>query len=733
MPASPDYFLDLLASKATTPATRAVLNERLQARPNPTPLYFAPEDYATLRAVCAHLTEKATGDIIASNIDARLAKGETNGWRYDELPDDGTAIKTFLWALRARGFDEAGEDDRLGLLVDARDGSLTTLPDGWPAKRFFSDFLGEVVENYAAQPQTQADLNYAGFADRPGWSKIGLNERHNREPEMRPLLQAGEGEKTNSFSLELEPFPNRETEWQTIAPDSPGAMRRFSEDEEVDAVVVGTGAGGGPLLARLAAKGLKVVALEAGKWHDPRGFATDERAQNFLFWLDERLSAGKNAVPFGANNSGIGVGGSTIHYTAYTPRALPEDFQLRTDFGVGNDWPISYEELVPYYDEVEAFIGVSGPSLYPWGPPRKPYPLPPLPLNAGAQLMKRGCDALGIKTSAAPNAALSAPYFQEGMGWRAACSNRGFCQAGCSTGGKSSVDVTWIPFAVSKGAEIRPESFVRQIETAGGKVVAVVYTDADGNQHRQKTKALFLCAGAIETPRLLLLNGLANGSGQVGRNFMAHPGMQVWAQFEDETRPYKGIPGGLISHDTHRPQNADFVGGYLLQSLGVMPVTYSSQYARSQMTMGRELRDHLAGYNCTAGINILGDCLPYDHNFLELSDELDGRGLPKPRLHFTEGENESKMAAHAEQLMRQIFAEAGAKEMWSYNRHAHVIGTAMMGDDPASSVVDKFGRSHEIANLWVCDNSTFPSALDVNPALTIMALSLRTADEFARG
>ncbi len=735
MSASPDYFLDLLASPATTPTTRAVLTQRLQERPNEDPLYFSPEHYSTLRSVCARLTENATGDIIASGIDARLTKGEGNGWRYDDLPDDGSAIQIFLSALQKRGYDELGDDDQLGLLVDARDGSLTTLPEGWPAKRFFSDFLGEVVETYTAQPQTQVDLGYAGFADRPGWSKIELNQRHNREPEAHSLPgprveTANEG---GAFSLELEPFPNRETDWGTIAPDSLGAMRRFSPDEEVDAVIVGTGAGGGPLLARLASKGLKVVAIEAGKWHDPRGFATDEHAQNFLFWLDERLSAGKNAVAFGANNSGIGVGGSTIHYTAYTPRALPEDFRIRTDYGVGFDWPLGYEDLEPYYDEIEQFIGVSGPSPYPWGPPRKAYPLAPLPLNSGAQLMKRGCDALGIKTSAAPNAALSAPYFQEGIGWRAACSNRGFCQAGCSTGGKSSVDVTWIPFAVSKGAEIRPESFVTRIETSGGKVTSVVYTDAEGSEHRQKTKALFLCAGAVETPRLLLLNNLANGSGQVGRNFMAHPGMQVWAQFEEQTRPYKGIPGGLISHDTHRVKDADFVGGFLLQSLGVMPVTYSSQYARGQMTMGRELRDHLAGYNRTAGINILGDCLPYDHNFLELSDELDARGLPKPRLHFTEGESERKMGAHAEKLMRQIFAEAGAKEMWSYNRHAHVIGTAMMGDDPATSVVDRFGRSHEIPNLWISDNSVFPSALDVNPALTIMALALRAADEFARG
>ncbi len=724
MPASPDYFLDLLASDATTPATRAAYTQRLNAHPKNEPTFFSPERYAMLQIVCARLTESATGDIIASNLDARLAKGETNGWRYDSLPEDGTAINIFLDALQSRGFDALGEDDQNGLLVDARDGSLTTLPEDFDAKHFFSDFLGEVVENYAALPSAQTDMNYAGFADRPGWSKIKLNERHNREPEAA----------TNAFSLELEPLPNRETEWKTIAPASLGAMKRFEPGDEVDAIVIGTGAGGGPLLARLASKGLKVVALEAGKWHDPRNFATDERAQNFLFWLDERLSAGKNPVAFGANNSGIGVGGSTIHYTAYTPRALPEDFQIKRDFGVGFDWPLSYQDLEAYYEEVENFIGVSGPSPYPWGPPRKnPYPLAPLPLNAGAQLMERGCAQLGIQTSAAPNAALSAPYFQNGVGWRAACSNRGFCQAGCSTGGKSSVDVTWIPFAVSKGAEIRPESFVTHIETQNGKVVAVVYKDADGREHRQKTKALFLCAGAIETPRLLLLNNLSNASGQVGRNFMAHPGMQVWAQFEEQTRPFKGIPGGLISHDTHRPKNADFVGGYLLQSLGVMPVTYSSQYARGQQKFGEELRDHLSGYNRTAGINILGDCLPYDHNFLELSDELDARGLPKPRLHFTEGDNEAKMAAHAEKLMRAIFAAAGAKEMWSFNRHAHVIGTAMMGDDAATSVVNRFGKSHEIPNLWLCDNSIFPSALDVNPALTIMALALRAADEFARG
>ncbi|WP_105484083.1 GMC family oxidoreductase [Abditibacterium utsteinense] len=510
-------------------------------------------------------------------------------------------------------------------------------------------------------------------------------------------------------------------------------MKRYDLEEEVDALVIGTGAGGGPLLARLAQNGQKVVALEAGKWHDPRDFATDERAQNFLFWLDERLSAGKNAVAFGANNSGIGVGGSTIHYTAYTPRVLPDDFSIKTDFGVGHDWPITWQEIAEYYDEIEHFIGVSGPNPYPWGPARKrPYPLAPLPINGAGQLMQRGCDALGIRHSPAPNAALSAPHYVLGVGWRAACSNRGFCQAGCSTGGKSSIDVTYIPLAVAHGAEIRPETFVTKIEKSNGKITGVVYVE-NGVEKRQKCKNLFLCAGAIETPRLLLLNELANGSGQVGKNFMAHPGMQVWGTFDEDVRPYKGIPGAVISQDTHRPKDADFVGGYLLQSIGVMPVTYASQYARGQMKFGEEMREHLQKYNHIAGINILGDCLPYEHNFLELSDELDGRGLPKPKLHFTAGESENKMDAHAEKIMRGIFEAAGARQMWSFQRHAHVIGTAMMGTDPQKSVVNPDGRSHEIPNLYICDNSVFPSGLSVNPALTIMALSLRTADKFLRG
>ena len=342
--------------------------------------------------------------------------------------------------------------------------------------------------------------------------------------------------------------------------------------------------------------------------------------------------------------------------------------------------------------------------------------------------MRRGCDALGIRTSPAANAALSGSYYQDGVGWRPACTNRGFCQAGCSTGAKASMDVTFIPMAIGSGAEVRPGCYVTGFERdARGAITAVVYVE-NGVEKRQRCRHAFLCAGAVETPRILLMHDLATASGQVGRNFMAHTGIQLWGRFDEEVRPFKGIPGALISEDTHRPAHADFAGGYLLQSIGVMPVTYAGQVARGRGLWGEDLRTHMRGYNHIAGINILGECLPYADNMLTLSDELDGRGLPKPLIAFTNGDNEVRMTAHAEAIMRDIWGAAGAQDVWAFPRNAHTIGTCRMGTSASDSVVDADCRAWDVPNLTICDNSVFPSALAVNPALTIMAVSLRTAD-----
>lgn len=511
-------------------------------------------------------------------------------------------------------------------------------------------------------------------------------------------------------------------------------MRRHAVTDQVDAVVIGTGAGGAPIIARLAEAGCSVVALEAGRWWSPADdFATDETEQSKLFWTDERLSAGVDPIPFGANNSGTGVGGATLHWTAYCPRAQPDDLRLHSDTGKGRDWPFAYEELVPYYDEVERFIGVSGPVSYPWGPARaRAYPLPPLPLNAAAHAMERGCAAHGIATAPAPNAALSRTYYREEYGFRPACTNRGHCQAGCSNGAKASMDVTYIPAGVKAGAEIRDQSYVTGFERDhAGRITAVIYRDErSGEERRQRCSHVFLCAGGVESPRMLLLHDLGLGSGQVGRNFMAHTGLQIWGMFDEPTRPTRGIPGALISEDTHRPPDADFAGGYLLQSIGVMPVTYAGQLARRSGLWGQALVDHMRRFDHVAGINMLGDCLPDSDNRLTLSDERDARGFAKPVVTFANGPNERAMTAHADRTMRAIWEAAGARDLWAFPRNAHTLGGCRMGTDGDDAVVDADCRHFGIANLSVCDNSVFPTALSVNPALTQMALSLRVADRF---
>ena len=407
------------------------------------------------------------------------------------------------------------------------------------------------------------------------------------------------------------------------------------------------------------------------------------------------------------------------------------------------DFPLDYADLKPFYEELERFMGVSGPSPYPWDPERR-YPLGPIALNAPAEAMQKGFAALGIKTSPAPIAAVSARYTQPGYAERQPCVGCGYCHQGCVfNGAKGSMDVTWLPRALAAGAEIRANSFVHGVETdASGKIVAVVYRQKDqdgrlgGQDVRQRCKAVFLCAGAVETPRLLLHTGLANGSGQVGRNFMAHVATQVWGTFEPEMRMNKGFPASLITEEMMRPKDADFVGGYLVQPLGVVPVTFAKQVARGRGLWGKALVEYLDGYNHIGGIGINGDCLPYDRNFLELSDEVDPRdgiGMKKPLIHFSYGENEMRMSEHGAKLMTAAWEAAGATDVWTFERSAHTIGTCRMGDDPGSSVVDAWGRSHEVKNLWISDNSTFPAALAANPAMTIMALALRSARRFLKG
>ncbi|RFA20081.1 ribonuclease BN [Subtercola boreus] len=508
-------------------------------------------------------------------------------------------------------------------------------------------------------------------------------------------------------------------------------MRTYANDEIVDVVVVGTGAGGAPLLARLAERGLKVIALEAGPNLDPDDFTNDEVEAPRINWMSERLSGGEAPTAFGPNNSGWGVGGGTLHWGAFTPRPDIRDLRLQSETGVGADWPIDHAELIRYIVDVERTIGVSGPSSYPWDTERE-YLEPPVDRNAPADLMALGCSRLGIRATDAPAAILSRSRDQAHHGRRLASQNLGSIHQGERYGTKATTALTYLPAAVAAGAEIRADAMVHGIERDElGRVTGVVYRQ-NGIEKRQRCATLVLAGGGIETPRLLLNTGIGNSSGLVGRNFLAHGAVQVWGRFDEQIRGYRGYPSALISEDFVRPEGVTFAGGYLLQSLGVMPLTYATTLVRGGGLWGSELLDALDSYRHMAGIGINGECLPAEGNRLVLSDETDEWGVPRAVVTFTPGPNEQAIDEHATATMTRILEAAGARDTQVFARTAHTLGTCRMSDDPAAGVVDGDGRSHDVPNLWICDNSTFPSALTANPGLAQMALSLRTADRMLR-
>lgn len=501
-----------------------------------------------------------------------------------------------------------------------------------------------------------------------------------------------------------------------------------SDRASVDAVIVGSGAGGAPLAAVLARAGLSVVILEAGHVFSPAEHAPDE-AKTDLYWMEERLSGGQTPTAFGANNSGMGVGGSTLHWGAFCPRPDPRDFRLKSETGQGHDWPLSYSDVLPYLERVEHFIGVAGPAHYPWAPHRR-YAFAPTARNAPAQAMERGCAALGIQVADAPAALLTRDKVQPDYGQRAACAQCGACHQGCGNAAKGSMDVTYLPRAIAHGARVVAGARVHTLEKSRtGRVAAVVYRQA-GVDHRLRAEAVFLCAGGIETPRLLLHNGLANSSGQIGCNFMAHVATQVWGLFDADMRMNRGYPSSLLSEDFVRPRSANFAGGYLIQSLGVQPATLATTLARGARLWGAGLTDRLRAYNRLAGIGINGECLPVDENRLTLSDEHDAFGIPKARIDFSYHANEHALNTHASETLLAIWRAAGASNVFSAERSAHTLGTCRMGQSSEDAVVDSEGRSFDVPNLYVCDNSIFPSALSANPATTTMALGLRTAERF---
>jgi choline dehydrogenase-like flavoprotein len=512
-------------------------------------------------------------------------------------------------------------------------------------------------------------------------------------------------------------------------------MRCYADDEEVDFAIVGTGAGGGTLAARLAEAGFSVVAFDAGPfWRPLEDFASDERAQGGLFWTDARITGGADPIELGANNSGRGVGGSTVHYTMIALRWRPEWFKAHSMLGYGRDWPISFAELEPYYEEVEEALAVSGPVRYPWGKRRRRYPRRAHPVNAAGLVLARGAERLGIPWSPLPLATLSSP-----RGLAHPCVYRGFCAYGCSTNAKQSVLVTFIPRALKAGAEIRDLAMVGRIEIgARGTATGLIY-HRDGEWRRQRARHVVVAGYAIETPRLLLNSacpqfpdGLCNENGLVGTHLMVHSGPGVWGVMSEEVRCYKGPPCMAVTeHWNYADDAKDFHGGYAFMSQGPLPCGWAQDLAVQRGYWGMKLRQEMTRYNHVAGLRIVGEVEPRRENKIELAEETDQFGLPIPKVTFGYSNNDRRLMRHSKSSMRAVLEAAGAKELWEDHDTSHLMGSCRMGDRPDDSVVDRDGRSWSIPNLWICDGSLFPTSGGVNPSLTIQALACRAADRIA--
>ena len=509
-------------------------------------------------------------------------------------------------------------------------------------------------------------------------------------------------------------------------------MREYAESEAVDFVVVGTGAGGGPLIARLAEHGFSVVGFDAGPYFRPlEDFASDESYQSKLYWTDERLVDGENPLQLGSNNSGKAVGGSTVHFAMVSLRFRPEWFKSRSALGYGADWPLDWREMWDYYTQVERDLSISGPVSYPWGPKRPRYPYRAHELNGAAEVLARGCEAMGYRWTPTPLATVSAP-----RGDSHPCVYRGFCRFGCSTNAKQSQLVTYIPRALAAGAEIRDLAMVGRIETGSDGRAAGVHYFREGRWRFQRARNVVVAGYAIETPRLLLASandrypdGLANSSGLVGKNLMTQSNQAVFGTMKEEVRWNKGPPSLAITEHWNYEDRKDFHGGYCWMGQGPLPIEWVSVVTGSLGLWGEKLREAMMRYNHQVGVKMVGEMLPDERNQVTLTDETDQYGLRIPRITYSWGENDKALIQHALGQMQTSMELAGVRDLFRQEDDTnHLAGTARMGSDARNSVVNADCRSWDIPNLWVCDGSIFPTTGGVNPSLTITAIALRTAD-----
>jgi choline dehydrogenase-like flavoprotein len=538
-----------------------------------------------------------------------------------------------------------------------------------------------------------------------------------------------------SLSLYSDVRSRNDSAW--LLPKGPGFphrlrddMRRYEETDAVDIVIVGCGAGGGTLAQRLARAGWSVVALDAGPFWDPETeWVSDERASHLLYWTDPRLISGANPVPLGSNNSGRGVGGSMVHYAGYTPRFHPSDFATFSNDGVGADWPLSYDELRPYYELIEHELPVAG-QPWPWGDPHT-YPFQAQPVSGNGDVFISGCERLGIPVRVGPVAIANGRF-----GNRPHCIYRGFCLQGCKVNAKASPLVTHVPDALAHGAEIRAHSHVSSVlvDEATGLATGVTYFK-DGIERRQRARMVAIAAYSIETPRLLLLStskrfkdGLCNDEGQVGHYVMVQGAPQTAGRFESEVRMYKAPPPEVSSEEFYETDPAaPYRRGYSIQNVSPLPITFA-EHVIAQGHWGEALREYMRNYVHWSSLGSLCELLPLYENGVTLASEVDKHGLPVANFSYSMCDNDKQLINAAQSKMEQILRAAGATETMTIQRFAHLVGGCRMAASAKDGVVDANQRTFAVPNLYLADGSVLPTQGSANPALTIMSLAARLAD-----
>jgi choline dehydrogenase-like flavoprotein len=496
-----------------------------------------------------------------------------------------------------------------------------------------------------------------------------------------------------------------------------------------DIVIVGSGPCGALAAHDLAAQGFSVTILEAGKRHDP---AIDLRNRESngakILWNEPRVYSGKDSV---IPKAGSGVGGGTLAWLGVMPRFHRDDFRTHSTEGVGADWPISYDDLRPHYAAVEREFGIAG-DCGPFAPEPYQLPMPAHRMNWHAQVLARGARSIGARPFAPPIAINSVEYDN-----RPACNYCGWCASGCVTGAKATSSGTYLPKAEALGAQLISEAFVHRInyDAKTGRATGVSYFDANNLEHRINARAVILAAHALETPRILLLsanatfpNGLANSSGAVGRYLMSHPTWQVFGTFDQPINAFKGMQmGHVMVQDFYKPNpKNNYARGFIILSYMMTPITYANL---SGSFFGVDLKDFLYDYPNTAAWWAHAEGLPHETNSITLDPELrDPRGLPAARLHYEWGDNDLKLAAAARDKAAEMMQASGAKKVRiGLNYGAHAMGTARMGHDPKTSVVNSHCQTHDVRNLFICDTSVFTTGAGLNPTLTAMAITKRAA------